>query len=203
MGNRYGQFYGYTGLFPVRDAAPNQEVSPTDALRRCLNGLSTGSDSLFAKAGLVHGARMFLIDDVIYNGHPAVNEHLAYPYLALSLTFDGPLEGLAEAIAAHASADFGDIFSHCYGFEGAGSAQSVLRYMKFCQVTTTFLYVDADATLERTLWALKVQGLARDMVMRAQGASISQRRALVESLKAEIAVLGNAKPGDFMKVGQQ
>lgn len=203
MGNRYGQFFGYMGLFPVRDVVPDQEVSPIDALRRHLNGLSAGGDSLFAKTGLVHGARLFLIDDVIYNGHPAVNEHLAYPYLALSLTFDGPLEGLAGAIANHAAPDFAVIFSHCYGFDGAGSAQSVLRYLQHCQVTTTFLYVDADAKLDRTLRALKVQGMARDMVLRAQGASLSQRRVLVESLKAEMASIGGLNPGDLMTVGQQ
>jgi hypothetical protein len=203
MGNRYGQFYGYTGLFPVRDVAPFQEVSPLDALRRHLNGLSAGSNSIFARTRLVHGARLFLIDDVIYNGHPSVSEHLAYPYLVLSMTFDGPLEGLADAIAGQAAEDFSSIFCNCYGFEGAGTSQNVLRYLQHCQVKTTFLYVDADGTLERTLRALKVQGMARDMVVRAQGASLSQRRAMVENLKAEMARIDSVTPGEFMTVGQQ
>ena len=66
-------------------------------------------------------------------------EHLAYPYLALSLTFDGELKDLAAAIATQAAPDFKRIFQHCYGFENAETPSAVLRYLEECQVTTTFL----------------------------------------------------------------
>lgn len=196
MGNHTGKFYGYTGLFPVRDS-PEEPISHLDALRALLNNMESGPGCLFARTRLVHGARLFLIDDVIYNGHPTREEHLAYPYLALSLTFDGDLKGLAAAIAMQVGPDFERIFQHCYGFKNASMPSPVLSYLEQCQVTTTFLYVDADASLKLTLKALKVQALAREMVVRTQGQDIATRRAALTELREAITAIEEGQPGTF------
>lgn len=196
MGNRYGDFYGYTGFFPVIED-PRRPESHLDELRDLLNRLDNGPGSMFSRSGLVHGARLFLIDDVIDNGHPAIEEHLPYAYLALSMTFDGELEGLAEALAAEAADEFAGVFRHCYGFASAATGEAMLAYLKAGQVATTFLYVDAEAPLDRVLRALKVQALARDLVVRAQGASLEQRRRLASELGRAMRAVEPGRPGAF------
>src|SRR5271155_4894554 len=98
MNSRNGQIRGYTGLFPIIEEAGSR--SHAVELRGVLAALRTGVGSLFSRTRLVHGARLFVIDDVVYNGHPSREDHLAYGYLAMSITFDGDLAALAEGIAA-------------------------------------------------------------------------------------------------------
>jgi hypothetical protein len=197
MGNRYGQFYGYTALFPIIEET--RADSHTEELRGILTRLPSGQGSLFSKTGLVHGARLFIVDDVIYNGMPAREEHLAYSYLALSITFDGELEGLAQRIAAVGAEDFASVFRHCYGFEGATDPQTLLRYLRACQVETTFLYVDVDdVNLEDTLRALAAKQVILDMIERASGRDVATRKALVREVAARLAALEPPAPGAFM-----
>jgi hypothetical protein len=196
MGNRYGDFYGYTGLFPVIDE-PRRAESHLDTLRAHLNTLDNGPGSLFSRTGLVHGARFFLLDDIIDNGYPALPEHLPYPYLALSMTFDGELEPLSDALCRHAPDDLAAIFGHCYGFAGAHAPDALLEYLRAGQVTTTFLYVDAEAPLPRVLRALKLQAIARDLVVQAQGAPLAERRRLVGELARAMQGLELDPPGGF------
>ncbi len=196
MSNHYDNFYGYTGLFPIIDDL--QAESHLDILRESLLALPNGKGSLFARTGLVHGARLFIVDDVVYNGRPSREEHLAYPYVALSMTFDGTLEALAERIAAVAADEFASIFCHCYGFKGANTAADVLAYLKACQHETTFLYVDCDADLPTTLKALAAQPKIADMIERGQGASVQERKALVREMAALLKNASTPEPGDFV-----
>ena len=195
MSNRYDHFYGYTGLFPIIDDL--QAESHLDILREALLVLPNGRGSLFSRTGLVHGARLFIIDDAIYNGRPSREDHFTYSYLGLSLTFDGELEALADRIAAVGADEFKAIFSHCFGFRSAATSADVLAYLRACQVTTTFLYVDADADLETTLTALVTQRRVAAMIERAQGCSAQDRKALVRDLAAQLKLLPKQEPGGF------
>ncbi|MDB5571856.1 MAG: hypothetical protein JWN93_3039 [Hyphomicrobiales bacterium] len=196
MSNRYDSFYGYTGLFPIIDDL--QAESHLDILREVLMSLPDGRGSLFSRTGLVHGARLFIIDDPVYNGRPSREEHFAYAYLALSITFDGELEALAERIAAVGAEAFTSVFSHCYGFGGASSAGAVLSYLKACQIETTFLYVDSDVDLPGTLSALAAQRRIADMIERAQGCGPAERKALVRDLAERLQLSPAPEPGDFV-----
>ena len=196
MSNRYGPKYGYTGFFPIIEDGPMQ--SHVEELRGALTALPFGAGSLFARTGLVHGARMFILDDVIYNGHPSREEHFAYSYLTLSMTFDGELEALSAEISA---TDFGEcdtIFSHCHGYPGVKSAEAWLAYLKACQVETTYLYVDVDdATLMETLRALRAHSLIAQMIEQAQGKPAGERKALVRALAARLAAAPEPQAGAF------
>ncbi len=195
MGNRYEQFYGYTGLFPIREDATG--ASHVEALRGELAALPYGVGSMFSRTGLVHAARMFVIEDVIDNGHPSHEEHLAYPYLTVSLTFDGKLAELSSRIAALCLQEFDGVFSHCYGYRGSNS-RDVLGYLAACQVDTTYLYVDVgDASLERTLKALAAQRLIADLIVNGQGRPVAERKSLVRALAAEMSTLAAPQPGGF------
>jgi hypothetical protein len=197
MSNYYEAFYGYTGLFPILDDTEDQAHKV--ALRKQLADLGFGPGSLFSRAGLVHGARLFIIDDVVYNGHPTPEEHLQYSYLLLSMTFDGELAPLAERIAAAGSSEWQDVFSHCHGFNrnAAHTGLSVLEYLKKGQITTSFLYVDAKGSLDSTLRALVLQREVGLMLEKAQTLDIAARKQLVLELAAKMNALPAPQPGGF------
>lgn len=196
MSNYYGKFYGYTGLFPILDN--DESHSHTVELRNLLSTLSDGRGSLFSSTGLVHGARFFILDDVVFNGSPSPEEHLKNSYLVLSMTFDGELEGLAEKIAALGESDWGRVMSHCHSVSDAKPHESVLAQLRQGQITTSFLYVDADADLNGTLKALLLQRKVADLVVSGQGASTQERRALVRNLVEQLKTAEIPTPGDFI-----
>lgn len=199
MSNTYGSFYGYTGLFPIRKDA-KREVSHAIELRHVLSDLENGAGSLFSRTGLVHGARMFVLDDVVYNGHPTTEEHLQYEYLLLSLTFDGSLDVLAQRLAEHGGQDLEHVFNHCYGFSGVSSSgEAMLSFLKHGQVTTSFLYVEADGDLQETLRAFIAKKVIGEMLEQAQGASTEEKRALVREAAGKIASAALPLPGAFQQ----
>ncbi len=196
MGNRYDNFYGYTGLFPIRKSTGDGS-SPLRDLRRELEALPFGRDSLLSRTGLVHGARMFVIDDVVFNGYPAKEEHLNHAYLVVSVTFDGELEQLVKRIAETGGDDWTKVFKNTVAFPEQVDYESILRHVKACQLTTSFLYVDAEADLVRTLKALQAQKIIFDMVKTNQSLTTGQRR---EQIRQTLERINNSEPtvpGDY------
>ncbi|WP_433964193.1 hypothetical protein [Tunturiibacter gelidiferens] len=137
MPNQNGKVYGLTILSPIID---DEEATPSHDLqiRNYLAKLPTDERSPFALAPATHLARLVVMDDVIYVGMPACEEHLKSKYLILESNCDGDLTsyltGLATAIPEHLDA----IWSHCIGYPGAANLQAFLDYMKSCQIETTF-----------------------------------------------------------------
>ena len=85
MPNKSGSVYGLTILSPIIDdekATPSHDLQIRDYLAK----LSTREDSPFAQAPGTHLARLVVMDDVIYVGMPACEEHLKSKYLSLSRT---------------------------------------------------------------------------------------------------------------------
>jgi hypothetical protein len=195
MANTSGKIYGYTGFFPIREDAKGSGV---DDLRTVLAEAADGPGSLFARTGLVHVARFFIIDDVIYNGAPSHEEHLAYSYLAVSLTFDGALEDLAAKLAQVGAPELGRVFAFCYGYPAEPNAAALLDYLRGGQVETTFLFADDDMhSLTATLRALSVQRLVSDMVLAGQGLDAPARKDLVRRTMERVAALQPPEPGGF------
>lgn len=199
MSNYYEKFYGYTGFFPILKDQ-KREISHTIELRQVLSVLPNAGGSLFSRTGLVHGARIFILDDVVYNGHPTTAEHLEYEYLAVSLTFDGELESLVERLAEFGGEEFKNIFCHCYGYsEIEMSSSSILSFLKTGQVTTSFLYVEADGDLQETLRALLAQKLIAEMLEKAQFLNTNDKKALVLATAAKISSAKLPLAGDFIQ----
>ena len=141
-----------------------------------------------------------ILDDVVYNGHPTTAEHLEYEYLAVSLTFDGELEFLAEKLAEFGGEEFKSIFSHCYGYAKVElNAGSILKFLETGQVTTSFLYVEADGDLQETLRALLAQKLITEMLAKAQFLNTADKRALVLETADKIRSANLPLAGDFIE----
>ena len=200
MGNRYGNFYGYTGLFPILPS-DGDGSAPSRDLRRDLAILPNGPGSMFSRTGLVHSARLFVLGDVVYNGHPSAVEHLRHQYLVLSITFDGDLEPLLHRIHDLCAEEWTLVFRHTWGFPNKLDADGLIAHVKACQIKTTFLYVDAGADLESTLHALAAQGELREMVQAGQGKDTYERRALVRDVVARLKALSPTPPGSFAGSG--
>ena len=124
-----------------------------------------GNNSPFARSLGTHFVRMFVLDDVVFNGRAPANtlwskivktnllqpqpvDRLANPYLIVSLDFDAAsgeeseLRAYLTDLWERASTELAGIFQHCVGFEDVASAQDFCRYILKCQVETTMPFND-------------------------------------------------------------
>jgi len=189
MPNENGSVYGLTILSPIIDdpkATPSHDLQ----IRAYLAQLSTREDSPFAVAPGTHLARLVVMDDVIYVGAPACEEHLKSKYLVFESNCDGDLDtylnGLANSIPDHLDA----IWSHCVGYPGAANRAAFVAYMKACQLETTFFFAAVNnKSVPESLRALQTQTAVADFIAAHQGADAAtlQRDFLqfVAHLKAQ------------------
>jgi hypothetical protein len=169
MPNKNGSVYGLTILSPIIDddkATPSHDLQ----IRKYLAKLSTREDSPFALAPGTHLARLVVMDDVIYVGMPACEEHLKSKYLVFESNLDGDLDtylsGLASSIPDHLDA----IWMHCVGYPGASNRQAFIDYMKACQLETTFFFAAVnDKSVTETLRALQTQSAVAHFIATHQG----------------------------------
>ncbi|HEY2104870.1 MAG TPA: hypothetical protein VGH29_03760, partial [Candidatus Binataceae bacterium] len=75
MPNQNGNVYGLTILSPIINGADG-DVSYDCAIRDYLAKLPRDHRSLFAKVSSTHLARLVVMDDVVFVGTPAREEHL-------------------------------------------------------------------------------------------------------------------------------
>ena len=170
MPNQNGALYGLTILSPIIDdakATPSHDLQ----IRNYLAKLSTRENSPFALAPGTHLARLVVMDDVIYVGMPACEEHLKSKYLVFESNCDGDLDtylaGLASSIPEHLDA----IWKHCVGYPGAANRKAFVDYMKACQLDTTFYFAAVnDKSVPDTLRALQTQSAVANFIATHHGA---------------------------------
>ena len=169
MANQSGSVYGLTVLSPILNdarAVPSHDLQ----IRKYLATLPTGADSPFAIAPGTHLARLVVMDDVIYVGMPACEEHLKSKYLVFESNCDGDLDTYLKGLAAKIPHHVDAIWSHCTGYPGATDITAFLRYMKACQLETTFFFAAVnDKSVTDTLIALQTQRAVADFIATHQG----------------------------------
>ena len=124
-----------------------------------------GNNSPFARSLSTHFVRMFVLDDVVFNGRapadtlwskivktnllkPQPVDRLSTPFLIVSIDFDaaggdeGELRAYLTDLWGRAAAELTGIFQHCVGFEGVANAPDFCRYILRCQVETTMPFND-------------------------------------------------------------
>src|SRR5208337_5215758 len=169
MANQSGNVYGLTVLSPILQD-PNAETSHNCAIRMNLAGLPRDESSPFARVSSTHMARLVVMDDVVYVGMPSCEEHLKSKYLVFESNCDGDLEpylaGLARSVPHHLDA----IWGHCVGYPGAADVDAFIRYMKACQIETTFFFAAVnDKSVPQTLRALQTRRAVADFISEHQG----------------------------------
>src|SRR6185312_857599 len=154
MANENGIVYGLTLLCPILN---DEKASPSHDLqiRDYLSKLSADSASPFAIAPGTHLARLVVMDDVVYVGMPACEEHLKSKYLVFESNCDGDLDTYLSGLAASIPEYLDAIWKHCVGYPGAANRQAFIDYMKACQLDTTFFFAAVnDKSVPETLRAL-------------------------------------------------
>ena len=164
MPNKNGSVYGLTILSPIIDdesATPSHDLQ----IREYLATLPTGEESPFALAPGTHLCRLVVMDDVIYVGAPACEEHLHSKYLIFESNCDGDLDSYLQGLAASVPQHLNAIWSHCVGYPGAANPQAFIDYMKACQIETTFYFAAVnDKSVTETLSALETQRAVADFI---------------------------------------
>ena len=170
MPNLSGSLYGLTILSPIIDdenATPSHDLQ----IRKYLASLDTREASPFALAPGTHLARLVVMDDVLYVGMPACEEHLNSKYLVFESNCDGPLDDYLGGLAATVPTQLDAIWSHCVGYPGAANRAAFIAYMKSCQVDTTFYFAAVNnRSVRETLRALQAQTAVADFVTAHQSA---------------------------------
>ena len=62
------------------------------------------------------------MDDVVFVGHPASEDHLKSRYLVFETNFDGDLDTYLRRMATETGEFVNAVWQHCVGFPGTGDA---------------------------------------------------------------------------------
>jgi hypothetical protein len=206
MPNQSGSLYGLTILSPIindEKATPSHDLQ----IRLHLAALPTDERGPFAIAPLTHLTRLVVMDDVIYVGAPSCEEHTNFKYLVWEANFDGDLDTYLATLARTVPEQIDTIWSHCVGYPGTADVSAFIRYMKACQLETTFYFAAVnDKTVEQALTALQTQKAVSDFVACHQGMEPAQLQReflyFVEKLRAlPVPQRGSAAPCRGIKMG--
>src|SRR5579862_6246023 len=147
MANTSGNAYALTLLCPIRHGVPNQcpdgmaGQTHADIVRYLLQDVIRVSiDSPMAKVPNTYLSRFYILNDLPYQGKPAILEHLRNNYLVFSANFHGKLEPWLEGMWRAVESDVRAVLQHCFGFEQVHDSASFIAYIKKCQVETTFFF---------------------------------------------------------------
>jgi hypothetical protein len=174
MPNQSGNVYGLTILSPIINGAAG-DISHDCAIRDYLADLPRDHRSLFAKVSSTHLARLVVMDDVVFVGTPAREEHLQSKYLVFETNFDGDLDTYLERMAREAPEEVHAVWQHCVGYPGVKDPAAFAAYMKKCQIETTYFFADVNnKTVQQTLRALKLQSGVAHFIEANQGKSASE-----------------------------
>jgi hypothetical protein len=198
MANKSGHVYGLTILAPIVEDE-TIEISHAIALRDYLAALPKDHTSPFARVSSTHLARLVVMDDVVYVGAPACEEHLKSRYLVFETNFDGELDDYLIRLAKEVPEFVDSVWKHCVGYPGLTDVNAFIAYMKRCQIETTFFFADVnDRTVQENLKALQVQAALAHFIDKHQGLPAAEiQRAfgeLLRSIETVPAPLPGASP---------
>ena len=169
MANQSGQIYGLTILSPIKDD-PHASIAHDMAIRTYLADLPRDQRSPLATITSTHLARVVVMDDVIFVGAPAREEHLKSRYLIFTSNFDGDLDTYLIRMATEIPEFVDGVWQHCVGYPGVQDPAAFVAYMTKCQLETTFYFADVnDKTVQQRLRALQVQAELTAFIEENQG----------------------------------
>jgi hypothetical protein len=169
MPNASGKVYGLTILSPIIE---DESIDICHALeiRWYLGHLPRDRKSPFAQISSTYLARLVVMDDVVYVGAPACEEHLKSRYLVFETNFDGDLDTYLTRMATETPEFVESVWKHCVGYPGISDVAAFIAYMKKCQIETTFFFADVnDRTVQQTLKALQTQSALAHFIEKHQG----------------------------------
>jgi hypothetical protein len=146
MANKSGNAYALTLLCPILQGLPKKapegmnDQTYADLIRYQLQQLAVNEESPMAGVPNTYLSRLFVLNDVLYQGRPAILEHLKSNYLVFSSNFHGELEDYLTGMWNALEREIRAILQYCVGFDRVTNVATFIEYVKACQVTTTFFF---------------------------------------------------------------
>ena len=184
MPNKSGNAYGLTTLCPIINGSENNR-SYGSIIQQRLQALPLHEESPMAQVPNTYLCRFFVLDDVRFQGKPARLDHLKSKYLVFTSNFYGDLETYLRGMWKHAESSVRKLFEHCVAFDGVSDATAFVRYIKRCQVKTTFFFNGStDAPLADQLKSLYLKQELAKFATEHQGQSAPELQgAFLDFLK--------------------
>jgi hypothetical protein len=149
MANTSGNAYALTTLIPIRHGVPKPDCCPDGlegqthaaCVRHLLQDVFRVSiDSPMARVPNTYLSRCYILNDVYYEGKPAVLEHLKSNYLVFTVNLHGDLDTWLQGMWIAIESETRALLQHCFGYETIHDSASFIAYIKKCQVETTFFF---------------------------------------------------------------
>jgi hypothetical protein len=192
--NKNGKAYGLTVLCPLgNDSLDDQSYAAI--VRGHLRALAVDERSPMARVPNTYLCRMFVLDDVFYEGDPAHEEHLKSKYLVFVAELHGDLDKYLEGMWREAQDMIRTVWQFCIGFHKVESAGDFVRYIKKCQVETTFYFNGStDDSLEEQLKALYLKQELSKFVHEHQGKKPEELQRAFKTFVDRVAPQNLASP---------
>jgi len=142
MPNEAGRAYGLTTLCPIK-LGTEGNFSFASLTRQYLHDQQVHAcdeSSPMAKVPNTYLCRFFVLDDVRYQGKPAILDRLKSPYLVFVAEVHGDLTSYLRGLWGDAEDFAKKVWKHCVGFQSVNTADLFINYIKKCQVQTTFYF---------------------------------------------------------------
>jgi hypothetical protein len=174
MPNENGRAYGLTTLCPLENDSENDQ-SYAAIVKGLLRALPLDENSPFARVPNTYLCRLFVLDDVFFEGHPAGEDHLQNKYLVFVAELHGDLDAYLRGMWTHAEPDVSSLWRYCVGFSDVHDQDTFVRYIKKCQVETTFYFNGStDQPLAEQLKALYLKQELSKFAHAQQGRSAAE-----------------------------
>ena len=157
MGNRFGNAYGLTVLIPIKHGTKDNRAYDK-IIRDQLQEWPLDRQSPMALVPNTYLARLFLLNDVFYEGAPAIEEHLKSKYLVFSSNFFGELDTYLAGMWSALEHVLKEFLQHCVAFDAVESSADFVKYIKRCQIDNSLFFNGSnDKPLPEQLKALYVK----------------------------------------------
>jgi len=201
MANKSGNAYGLTVLCPILQGLPKHapdgmnDQTYADLLRFRLQRLGVNELSPMARVPNTYLSRLWVLDDVPYQGRPAILEHLKSNYLVFSSNFHGELDDYLRGMWSAVEPDIRAILQYCVGFDRVTDATTFIDYVKRCQVETTFYFNgSSDEPLAVQLKSLYLKQELAKFAAANQGKSAADLQAAFKEFVARVQPSNLARP---------
>jgi hypothetical protein len=201
MANKSGNAYGLTVLCPILPGLPKQapdgmnDQTHTDLVRLQLQRLAVNELSPMARVPNTYLSRLWVLDDVPYQGRPAVLEHLKSNYLVFSSNFHGELDDYLRGMWTAIEPEIRAILKYCVGFNRVTDVTTFIDYVKRCQVETTFFFNgSSDEPLAVQLKSLYLKQEFAKFAAAHQGKSAADLQAAFKEFVARVQPANLERP---------
>jgi hypothetical protein len=139
MTNYYNNVSTLNAFCPLRSDGEGG-ASHAARIRRVLDHQPPDHRGAMAAVPHTYFCRFLVLDDVIYQGAPYVEEHLQSKYLVFTATVFGDLEPYLRGMWINAAPFAREIWQSCVGFDRVHDEAAFARYLLQCQVNTALFF---------------------------------------------------------------